>query len=234
MKALTKLTKFQKTIAAVFLLVEAALYCAYMALDIAHAADTTWIKFAAVALCFVVSFAYLREGVSFPNLLINTALLLTLAADVFLLVLNREHQTGILLFIAVQALYFGYLLHISKPCGKRRLTALLLARLPVLAGASALLFWTADAVIITAAVYILMSVCNIINCFVKPKAYLLGAGLILLLLCDLSVGIYNMRNFVSFPVPEPLCAFSEIGMWLFYLPSQVCVALNNLKLKKSV
>ena len=51
---------------------------------------------------------------------------------------------------------------------------------------------------------------------------LLAVGLTLLLCCDVCVGLHNLSG----PVPAAVTAFADVGMWLFYLPSQVCVALS--------
>ena len=44
----------------------------------------------------------------------------------------------------------------------------------------------------------------------------------LLLCCDVCVGLHNLSG----PLPGAISAFADFGMWLFYLPSQLCVALS--------
>lgn len=54
-------------------------------------------------------------------------------------------------------------------------------------------------------------------------------GLCVFLLCDIQVGIWNMSlYFDSFQSKYLLkyIGFSEIAMWLFYLPSQVCIVFS--------
>ena len=48
-----------------------------------------------------------------------------------------------------------------------------------------------------------------------------GTGLLLFVGCDLCVGLHNLAG-----IPAPLAAFARVGMWLFYLPSQVLITLS--------
>lgn len=53
---------------------------------------------------------------------------------------------------------------------------------------------------------------------------LFSAGLTLFLCCDLCVGVFNQPGLF----PQALDAFARVGMWLFYLPAQVLIALSGL------
>ena len=53
-------------------------------------------------------------------------------------------------------------------------------------------------------------------------AALFALGLTLFVGCDVCVGIFNLPGLL----PDALYQFSRIGMWLFYLPSQVLIALS--------
>ena len=46
-------------------------------------------------------------------------------------------------------------------------------------------------------------------------------GLLLFVGCDVCVGLHNLAG-----LPVPLSAFAQVGMWLFYLPSQVLIVLS--------
>ena len=48
-----------------------------------------------------------------------------------------------------------------------------------------------------------------------------GIGLLLFVGCDVCVGLHNLTG-----TPAPLAAFAQVGMWLFYLPSQVLIVLS--------
>jgi len=49
------------------------------------------------------------------------------------------------------------------------------------------------------------------------RRWIFAAGLTLFVCCDLCVGMFNLGI---------LRAFSSVGMWLFYLPSQVLIVLS--------
>jgi TRAP-type C4-dicarboxylate transport system permease small subunit len=49
-------------------------------------------------------------------------------------------------------------------------------------------------------------------------------GLVLFLCCDLCVGVFNQSALFS----DALYAAAKFGMWLFYLPGQVLIALSGL------
>jgi hypothetical protein len=56
-----------------------------------------------------------------------------------------------------------------------------------------------------------------------------AAGLVLFLLCDINVGLFNLSGFVSVTgrVVEILYSLSSILMWTFYAPSQVLIAISS-------
>jgi hypothetical protein len=58
---------------------------------------------------------------------------------------------------------------------------------------------------------------------------LFAYGMILFLLCDINVGIFNLSNFVTINNKFfiSLYDFTTIGMWMFYLPAQVLIALSG-------
>jgi len=65
----------------------------------------------------------------------------------------------------------------------------------------------------------------------KDASFLLFlVGILLFLLCDINVGIFNFTSYVTinsnwFAAIEK---FASVGMWMFYLPSQVLISLSNL------
>ena len=61
-----------------------------------------------------------------------------------------------------------------------------------------------------------------------PRGRLFGAGLALFACCDLCVGLYNLAG----AVPPAAYAFARVGMWLFYLPSQVLIVCSGFPERK--
>jgi YhhN-like protein. len=67
----------------------------------------------------------------------------------------------------------------------------------------------------------------------NDRANLLYAiGMVLFLLCDINVGIFNLSGFIT--LPEHLChtlySLSSILMWTFYAPAQVLISLSVTKM----
>lgn len=50
-----------------------------------------------------------------------------------------------------------------------------------------------------------------------------AVGLILFICCDICVGLWNLYP----PPPRLLREFAQVGMWFFYLPSQVLIVLSQ-------
>ncbi len=130
------------------------------------------------------------------------ALLCSLVADLFLLFDTRHVLLGVLAFGVVQTLYALWL-----PDGMG-IRALLF---------SISLLWLRSPLEIAAAYYFIMLSFNTATAIQRKIPYL-APGLSLLLACDICVGLHYIRP------AWPLVAY---GMWLFYLPGQVCLVLAS-------
>ena len=200
-----------------FLVLEGALYAAFLAMDLAGLGGLSiWPKYAGILLCLAFAcLAAVRGG----DRLIPCALACTALADLFLLVLNRYYPLGVAIFLVVQTLY--------------------LLRLRRYGADSALWLRAGLALILALAVYGLglLSPLNLLVCLyfsqllsntclawtVKGRSQRLFAlGLTLFVGCDVCVGLFNLSGLV----PDALYHFARVGMWLFYLPSQVLIALS--------
>ena len=200
-----------------FLVLEGAVYAAFLALDLAGLGGLSiWPKYAGILLCLAFAcLAAVRGG----DRLIPFALACTALADLFLLVLNRYYPLGVAIFLVVQTLY---LLRLRRD------------------GADSAPWLRAGlALILALAVYGLglLSPLNLLVCLyfsqllsntclawtVKGRSQRLFAlGLTLFVGCDVCVGLFNLSGLV----PDALYHFARVGMWLFYLPSQVLIALS--------
>ena len=68
----------------------------------------------------------------------------------------------------------------------------------------------------------------------RKNSILFAAGMVLFLLCDINVGLFNLTDFISISKQnyQLLYKVSSILMWTFYAPAQVLIALSgNRKLK---
>lgn len=203
-----------------FLVVETALYLTFLYLDLfVPKGDGTLLKYAGIALCAVVSGLWAVRG---GDRLVALGMVLTLGADTFLLLLDRWYWVGMVFFCGAQMVYFNRL---TRATGKQWVK---LARDGLwLAMMCALIFTdSVTPVSVVGALYLSRFLCNVVHSFtIKSRGgRLFAIGLALYLVCDLWVGIYNLPGLI----PAPLYECARVGMWLFYLPGQVLIALSSL------
>lgn len=207
-----------------FLAAEAALYAAFLWRDLtAGGAGANSIKYASILLCalFAVLWALAGGG----DRLTAGALVLTAGADVFLLLLDAHYGWGLLLFCGVQLCYFLRLRALG--CGslwgaRLGLFLLSLAALRVLG-----LLDPLDPLDALALFYFVNFLCNLLCALSCPggrAGRCFSLGLALYLCCDLCVAAYQFPG----TFPPPLDDAVRVGMWLFYLPGQVLIALSAL------
>ena len=218
-----KLTWFRFSVG-IYLAAEAALYLSFLLIDLQGGAPlTVWLKYAGILMCFVMALISAGCGGEWS---VATALGLTAAADTLLLVMDTHYAAGVLIFLGVQLLYLYRLRRADR--GRW---------LPGLRGAAVVLLlaglWGLGQVRplnVLAVIYFSTLACNAAQSFQSRAAWrqMFGIGLLLFACCDLCVGIYNSPGLA----PEPLYAFARIGMWLFYLPSQVLIVCSGLLRKE--
>ena len=202
---------------------EAVLYVSFLALDLTGSgAGGDGLKYAGVLLCLAMAAFSARRG---GEGLVAAALVLTAGADLFLLMLDRWYALGVALFVGVQLLYLRRLFRWD---GRTLLPLrLLLPAALLLAG------WAAGAMTplnALALVYYSLLLGNMVHSFTSaaPRGRLFGTGLALFACCDLCVGLYNLAG----AVPSAAYAFARVGMWLFYLPSQVLIVCSGFPERK--
>ena len=199
----------------IFICAEAALYIAFTAMDVLAAGDSRWIKFAGIALCFVVSALLSARG---GEVLVTAAVGLSAAADILLLVLDAHYAVGVMLFFVAQILYF---VRIYRANGRKSAWPL---RLFLFMAAVAIMaqFGLLSPLDLLAGAYFSFFACNVMQASGSENK-LFFAGLCLFLCCDICVGLHNMPS----ALPDWLQSAARIGMWTFYLPSQVMIVLSG-------
>ena len=207
---------------AAFLAVEAVIYAAFLALDLTdRGGQTIPIKYGGILLCLVFSLLCALRG---GDRLVPIALALTAGADWFLLVRNDCYALGVVLFLCVQTVYFLRL----RRAGARS-AYFLRSGTALGAGLAVYAFNMASPLNLLAALYFSQLLSN------TALAWTLGGrpwrlfalGLTLFVGCDACVGLFNALSPAS-----PLYPAVSVGMWLFYLPSQVLIALSALPIKE--
>lgn len=211
-----------------FLAALGCLYAAFLALDLLRPGSgwSTLLKYAAILLCFLQS---LRCPGNTDGLLARWALGLTLAADWFLLVLDRYYWAGTACFCVVQGLY---LVRIHRAGGWSLAPELALRGLAaavLLGGAAAL--GAMNGLTALALCYFSQLACNAAAALrLGRRGRTLALGLLFFVGCDLCVGLRNLSPDLAALLPAPLFSFARVGMWLFYLPSQALITLTAGKL----
>lgn len=206
-----------KRLTAAFLGLEAVLYAAFLVLDLTgRGGQTILIKYGGILLCLGFAALCALHG---GDRLVPAALALTACADWFLLVRNDCYPLGITLFLGVQTVYFLCLRLAGAGSGH--------VLRPALALGAGLLLYAAGMVSpvnLLAALYFSQLLSNTALAWtLKGKRWRRFAlGLTLFVGCDTCVGLFNVL-----PASSPAYSAVSVGMWLFYLPSQVLIALSG-------
>lgn len=189
----------------------ALLYAGFALRDLTRAADTTALKYLSVLCCFAAALPHCRTA---DGRLTAAALALTAAADWFLLVQDGQELRGVALFCAVQGLYALRLDRLRAaapallPCRAIPLAAFVcgVPPLPALA-----LFYYTNLVLNVGQ--------SVLRCGQSRAAARFCAGLVLLFCCDTCIGLSRLG----------LCPAAQRAVWLFYLPSLLCIASSSIR-----
>lgn len=203
-----------------FLLAEAVLYGTFLWRDLSPGGPgSTPVKYAAILSCALFSLLWALFGGG--DRLTALALVLTGAADTFLLELDAHYAAGVLLFCGVQLCYFLRL----YPKKRRSLWGARLG-LFLLSLAALRFLGLLTALNVLALFYFSNFLCNALLSLSCPgrRARIFSAGLCLFLCCDLCVAAYQFPG----SLPDAVFQAARVGMWLFYLPGQVLIALSGL------
>lgn len=201
------------TVKKCFVALEAALYLLFLALD-AFSTGGDGVKYLTIVVCLLTAVWSARHG---GSRLMAWAMVFTLAADTFLLLLDRWYGAGIALFCVVQGLY---LTRIRRACGH----TLWVLRAGLVAAAWPLLSALGMGTVLNllAALYFVNFLVNAFQSLTLRSERLFAAGLWLFLLCDVCVGLRNQPSLLP-----GLAGAAQAGMWLFYLPGQVLLVLSG-------
>jgi len=217
-----------------FLFSQFLLYCTFLYLDFNQIYDyhiSSWIKLTSIFICCIYAFSQRKKSEQPALALLIYALFFTFLADIFLL-FTTFHEIGVLFFCLVQILYRTYL---RKT--KATLVRVTLLLFGCLLSAFMLYLYmpdfrthTAPSLFSLCLFYILMLISNIAISHRNKEYRLFSWGLILLFLCDIQVGMFNILD-----PNHALYHIVAVGMWLFYLPSQILIVLyihSNIQTKK--
>ena len=213
----------------IFLAVETVLFCTFVTMDIMNLSAVNIIKYIAIALVGIMG---LRAGKQKDNLVVTIALLFTMLADVFLILVDN-FEVGVGVFLCVQTCYT---VRFSFMSGKPMVGELLKRLLPgLILGPLTAYFFGADVGIVVA--YSCSFAVNFAHGFElhilkpSPRHLRFAIGLFLFACCDMCVGITHFRpGFLT----DQMIRNAEVMTWIFYLPSQILIlsTTDSLSLKK--
>lgn len=225
-----------------FLLVELMIYISFMYIDLKETGSYLLsgnLKFAGIILCFVFTLFFdSKKEEKTDILLLRGALLFTMISDLFILMLDYYYY-GMITFCVVQLLYLIRLYRFKKQQGKNSSLLKLILRNIVLAIVIISILFNqdveTDGLVCISIIYfvsILLNTLDAIRIQIKTHKYgqkIYATGMILFLLCDINVGLFNISDFtvINGAWFAGIYEFASIAMWMFYLPAQVCIALSG-------
>ena len=214
----------------ILLIVEAVLFCTFVTMDIMNLDAENIVKYIAISLVGIFG---LRAGKEKDNIVVTIALLFTMLADIFLILVGNL-VAGICVFICVQTCYT---VRFSFMSGKPLVGELLKRLVPgIILGSIATYFLGITVGVIVA--YACSFAVNFVHGFElqilkpSPRHLRFAIGLLLFACCDLCVGIHNLQpDFIT----EQMIRNAEVMTWIFYLPSQLLIlsTTNALCFKKA-
>jgi hypothetical protein len=211
----------------IFVLLEAVMFCLIFFLG--KGVNIT----AFISVCLCLTFVLLSFRQSADWVLLTLGLCFTVAADTLLVLLSgREKLLAMCFFLVAQFMYFLRVLHVQADWKTRfanAITAVVLVAIAV--GVTAgVLKGEADALAYISVTYYALLLTNMVFAFVSFKRLpLFALGMLLFALCDLVIGLRFMCDYIHVPADSFIrkIAFTSFNLpWLFYLPSQILIALS--------
>lgn len=191
------------------------------------------LQFTSIALVFTFSLLFVRLKED-KNFIIQLALLFTVMADLFLVLIRPLNQALAMSFFSVtQMLYFVKILISEKRKGFRlanlisRIVAIVLVQVITLL----VLKGKADYVSLISMFYFTNLVLNLLFAFLNFKQNpTLAIGLLLFMFCDIFVGLQSAIGvYIDIPATSIIykIVFSPFNWaWFFYIPSQTLLSIS--------
>jgi hypothetical protein len=231
----------------IFLLIQLVLYVIFLTLDILgrNITFSNYIKFAVVVLCFLYAIINRKKSCSKQQTYLCYALAFTVISDILLL-LSDYYIYGVLTFILAQQLYgmritAFYNREVAMKSQINPMTDIILRLLyqqifAILICAILLFMDVKINALLVLSILYLINICTNVVRSLKLSGYIRGKndikyftiGMVLFLLCDINVGLFNLSDFLPLgQTYKMIYNVSSILMWTFYAPSQVFISLSS-------
>lgn len=194
-------------------------------------------SYTVVVLCCMFTVLYFEKSKDYA--FTQIALVCTIMADLFLVVIHPIKQLPAMMFFSgTQIFYFLRLFFNAKNEKEKKAHLIIRAVSSLLAIIIAIVVLKekTDAVSLISMFYYANLIINIVFAFVQyKKSPLFAIGLLLFLGCDTLVGINALvTQYIKSPNSQEICnkIFGTLNWaWIFYVPSQACLALSLTKFK---
>ncbi len=229
--------RLKKCLPILFVAIELTLYFIILFLDVEHLEIYCYLT---VVFAFVFSLFFISNRKY--NYLCMLGFMFTLVADFFLVVNGKAEYKGIAMtsFFIVQVMYAIYI-YLNIQSKKKLIIGLSIrllfsALIPIIT--IMVLKDGVDYLAIVSMIYFINLFCNILDCVINIREMnLLLIALVLFMLCDVVTGL-SVADGLYFQIPATSIISKIINypfnlIWLFYVPSQVLIALNLHKKKQS-
>ncbi len=226
------------------LLTASALFCAVeiaLGVLLQRAPNGHYYSFFSVVLSCAFFFLFAENSLSY--FLTQLALISTVCADYFLVLLPAQRKlTAMIFFSVVQIAYFLriYFEDESKKCRTWHIASRILLSAAAIIVTVCVLGSSADALALVSMFYYANLILNVIFAFMSfEKHGVLAIGLLLFILCDTVIGLSLLDLYFPIPHDSSLYAVIHPGFdlaWACYLPSQTLIAISLLprRLKKNI
>lgn len=218
------------------LVVAAALFCAVetaLGVLLQRAPNGNYYAFSSVALACVFFLLFAERSLSY--FITQIALISTVCADYFLVLLPVRKQLIAMVFFSVVQIAYFLRIYLEDENRKRRiwniasrglLSAIAMVVTVCVLGAST------DALALVSIFYYANLIINTLFAFLNfKKNAVLAAGLLLFICCDTLIGLSLLDMYFPIPQDSSLYAIIHPGFdlaWACYLPSQTLIALSLL------
>ena len=234
--------KKYKWIIKILLIPIGVLYFTFLYMDLFNIQvfmSSNMIKFICIILCFIISILTREHALCNRDIsLLQIGLFITILADLLLLILDSHYILGITLFCIVQIIY-----SIRYDVGNTRSTIrkfiIIFVAIPIGYIVINIFIMKVDFLFMIGLYYVVCLLTSLTKAikaykykiYPNPNRHMIALGMILFLMCDINVALYNIIGFISLTGKfiNILYNISFISMWLFYLPSQVLLSLSGYK-----
>lgn len=198
----------------------------------------TAVSYAAVVLACLYCILFAERTPRYA--LTQLALVMTVCADLFLVVIRPVYMECAMCFFSVAQLAYAARIHLEQQSEKIRRVHLgvrIVTAVISVVAVSLVLGASADFLAVITVFYFLNLIENTVFAFLNIKCgWLLPLGLLLFIGCDLFVGFANLDLYFAVEKGSFLYSLAHPGFnaaWVFYVPSQTLLALSLIKSNKN-